>query len=251
MTTFSEIWSRLELLNDEQRSDVLRFLETRVDHDRAKRRVVASICRSIKSNMSPVAVELAVSKAITRSADQWRELSLLTNAQAKRLEEHQAERTRLANSLKRARSRRRSLGREIQQMLEILEELSLKRSNSEMPPVPAPMVTKEEIGEFEHSFAGVYFVFDQMKQVVYVGESSDIPCRIRNHERVNAGEMVAWIELPPHDRFFAELFYIWATRPSRNREGRKTFHAMKHPVGSYNPYLYSAAAQHSKESSDG
>jgi hypothetical protein len=66
--------------------------------------------------------------------------------------------------------------------------------------------------------SGVYFLCDT-SNVVYVGQSINIPARIRQHETDGYKEFTSWayVECPPHALNFLETLYILSLKPKYNR----------------------------------
>ncbi len=96
-------------------------------------------------------------------------------------------------------------------------KLALKRHNSTcldhaMPPVPAPQHRAIEVGAM-FPFSGVYFAWDGLL-CFYVGESVNVPSRVRNHNKFGQDTWVSFIETDQHKRY--EHFYIWLLNPYEN-----------------------------------
>jgi hypothetical protein len=186
--------------------------------------IVAYIESKLKFDASPQAIRRMILEAVDSRSDAI--LNTLPKLKSKKtrlaLEQHESDRARLAMSLRKARSRRRKIATEIALCKsELAHSWKTVCDARGMPEIPLPIVTAADLGGESRKFAGVYFGWHGPK-VVYVGESINIPQRLRSHENISPHWLVSYLEMEPAERFFAESFYIWLTRPPLNKEGGKT-----------------------------
>jgi hypothetical protein len=170
-----------------------------------------------KKDFSPIAFQKALETAIDRQAKEWRQFQDLSHVELSILSEYSKKRQELANNLRRSRRKLKELKRETEHRTQLCDI-------HQMPPVPTPQFTREHWAAHTESFAGVYVAFSN-GLVQYVGESQNIPQRMKSHHAIQMDWLVSVIPMAAHERFFAESFYIWLLRPPINKEGAKTIKA--------------------------
>lgn len=250
MESLAELLNIVKTFDKHQFTEFCSAITTFVDHDRAKTRVIDEIAAKIVGKPTPIAVQKAVETAIERKRREWAELAAAPVMEERRLAEHKQDRQRLAATLRRARKRLRELTKEITALTEkankelasLTEEATIARQNvaiglacsSEMPDVPPAAMTAAEWGSAIEKFAGVYFGFDGGR-IQYVGESCNVPSRLRSHDVIKPHWMVAVLKLEPHQRFFAEAYYIWLMKPPLNKEGVRTLRELPSHLATFEP----------------
>lgn len=200
---------------DKQIDDMLRYIRKMARESERKREIVESI--AIKQGLSPIAYQRALEKAMENKASIWREFRDAPKRHLLLCEEHKANRDNLAKELRKARSRLGELRSEARTYFKRASDIAL---SFDMPRVPFPERTRDEWALERDIFAGVYVAFYR-GCVQYVGESCNIPSRMRSHEKVESNWLVSVIKTEPAERFFAECFYIWLLKPPLNKEGIK------------------------------
>jgi len=70
-------------------------------------------------------------------------------------------------------------------------------------------------------FSGIYTAWD-IDGCAYVGKSVNIPSRLKGHTTIREDDLIVTIPMDAKEIHFAECFYIWQLRPSRNNEGKLT-----------------------------
>jgi hypothetical protein len=181
------------------------------------RKVVEQVAASSKG-MSPIAFQKALEAAVKLKADAWRDYKNASDVELYRSEQRKAVRDDLAKQLRVAKKRLQQINREIKEKLQML---SLHIEEMNMPQVPEPTLRRKDYYNLTEKFAGVYIAFYD-GVVKYVGESCNIPQRLRSHETVKEDWFVSVIKTLPHERFFAECYFIWLFKPDLNREGLAT-----------------------------
>lgn len=83
----------------------------------------------------------------------------------------------------------------------------------QMPDVPPPSNTARQVGRMP-PFSGVYFYWNS-GAVDYVGESKNIPARLKSHDIIKPLDLVSFVPFKDHRR--AECFYIWLLNPVLNK----------------------------------
>lgn len=86
----------------------------------------------------------------------------------------------------------------------------------QMPAVPGPFISRDCLSELP-KFSGIYFEWDG-DVCVYVGESKDIPQRMKSHQTLSLCSMMSFIEMPIEQLKRSELYYIFMLNPSKNRQ---------------------------------
>lgn len=90
---------------------------------------------------------------------------------------------------------------------------SEKRTRLRGANIPKPRAN----GARGESRPGVYFAWDG-DEVVYVGVSGDVRCRLAHHRTVEDWMLVSWISFETRlEAAYWELFYIWKLRPKLNK----------------------------------
>lgn len=219
MTTYAELWNRIEKLSPRQRDDLIEFMNTRVDHDSAQKHVIREFEKRVPKNGNPTGVRKALELAIGSRHKQWKDLARVADGEMKQAEKNAAARSLLTKSFVETRKRLNVSKREL---ATVKAAVDLLKIDHRMPDVPVPEKTAAQWAAERDVFAGVYIAFGSCGEAVYVGESCDIFSRLRSHNVVHGNELVAVIQTKPHERFFAEVYYIWLLKPARNREGKKT-----------------------------
>jgi hypothetical protein len=134
-------------------------------------------------------------------------------------------RKEIADELRGARQRLRSLAKKKSQILEVSERIARGALNSSSvhayQNVPLPMLTATREGTGVPAVSGIYFVYSS-SLVAYVGQSINLNsrCRLGNHHAIYDGEQIAWLPCPVEQLNFSEAFYIGVTKPNRNFGGR-------------------------------
>jgi hypothetical protein len=224
--TESEIQNVLPQLSDEQKTHLLRSMR-KIAIEAQRRRTELQLRRMVaesvfvRTGMSPVALQRAFEMAIENKNEIWKNYRDASYFEVLRCEENEIERKKLAQSLKASRKKLSEIKKEIKSRF-CLSSMHIQSHG--MPQVPPPQMTRSEWGSRRDVFSGVYIAFKNDK-VQYVGESINIPQRMRSHQEVKNDWLVSVIETIPSERFFAECYYIWLLRPPKNGQGIKTSRA--------------------------
>lgn len=84
------------------------------------------------------------------------------------------------------------------------------------PDVPAPafILHKDNIGSLPVG-PHIYFVWAN-ENVIYVGQTMDMPSRFRSHEHIRWGSVISYIRSDPDELYYDECYYIALCKPTRN-----------------------------------
>tara|TARA_B100002019_G_scaffold39577_1_gene33131 strand:+ start:2035 stop:2829 length:795 start_codon:yes stop_codon:yes gene_type:complete len=89
-----------------------------------------------------------------------------------------------------------------------------------MPSPPPPICSLK--GAAEHNLqgkSGIYFGWDNLGNIVYVGRAQDLKQRVKKgHHKLTEDHLVSWIEFEKSKIYSYELFYIWLCEPILNGE---------------------------------
>jgi len=79
-------------------------------------------------------------------------------------------------------------------------------------------ILKNSLSKNELIFSGIYFLISD-KEIVYVGKSKDVACRINNHKKedVKKFDNVFFIKVPEKELESTENYYISKFKPKYNK----------------------------------
>jgi len=89
-----------------------------------------------------------------------------------------------------------------------------------MPPQPEIVPTRE--GTCLPNKPGIYFLYSDLLECVYVGKSVNLCNRLRlgNHQILKENHLISFVEIPICNLDYAEIFYMTCLRPSLNFNGK-------------------------------
>lgn len=93
-------------------------------------------------------------------------------------------------------------------------------AESHMPLAPEPM----QGGDIPQD-SGVYFLYENLEEIVYVGQSKNLCKRISGHDNRmrrlwRFSEGFSYLTFNPEDLKWMECYYIWRYRPKFNFNGK-------------------------------
>lgn len=236
MATMTEVWNTIERLDEFEREELIGIIKRRERTRFLVNDLIGIARHCIDEKMTPYDFANSFREAIVSVKD---ELDLLVGLERNTIDDAikkvASKRKKLAERLNKARRRALSLDSRNRHAAKRVADAdrrfaklqALIDADPRMPPVPEPTAKAFDIAWNVPKFAGVYFAYDSHGDVAYVGESQNVPERLKHHHAVSPNEWVGYLELLPDERFFAECYYIWLLRPVRNREGMKTIRARK------------------------
>lgn len=92
-------------------------------------------------------------------------------------------------------------------------------NRNKMPDPPPPMCNAKTAINMNIG-SGVYFAWKHEK-CFYVGKSTSISSRLKNHDKIFFDDDISWINMPKKEMDINELFYIWLLRPKGNSQSNK------------------------------
>jgi hypothetical protein len=108
------------------------------------------------------------------------------------------------------------------------ENFTRRKWRWDYPFPPFPIVSATKYGDELPALSGVYFVWDSIEDIVYVGQSINLKNRARldkNEYRIQPGDKISYLLFPKEALNFAESFYIGICVPKRNYQGLYERHA--------------------------
>ncbi len=88
---------------------------------------------------------------------------------------------------------------------------------TDYPKVPNERMPITGLGDGLPEKSGIYFIWGQNIDIVYVGQSINLNNRVRfNHENIKEGDWVSYLLIPISELNFAECYYIGICKPKRN-----------------------------------
>lgn len=229
-TSLSEVWQHFETLNPSDRKLVVQFIQGVHRQNELFQHIIAEAVKTLGLKWNAYEVANQLTRSFAEFSAEYKGILAWSDQSFKTFLEHREERKRVGKKIRTVEARRLKAEKELAKTHEQLRNSTdeykrlqkLADFTQDMPPVPDPVSTASELARFRTRFSGVYFGYNNDGRVVYVGESSDVPRRLQNHEHVKPDELVSFIQMEPSERFFAECYYIWLKRPERNKEGKKT-----------------------------
>ena len=226
--TLSEIWEKIETLNTEQRDALNKYLTTEKNYDATLRRIADALAQTeLSTHVTPLLVGKHVERTLLNNIKAWTEFCSISEDTVAAEREYHKQKRALLSKLKGTKAELRRLNKELSKAQ---SRWAMQCVLHDMPQIPPPMETAEEIGQRIGIRTGVYIGWND-GAVHYVGRSINLSARLRSHNVVKPQWKVSVIELSENEIYFAELFYIWLLRPPGNCEGRRTKDAMTNRTG--------------------